>query len=283
MNKMNVRKIRWQEDFATKDITHIVFIHLENNKMTGTHTHDFIEAFWIIEGQCEHTIDGGSEKLKTGDLFLMSPSDVHNLSTGRNEKCTFVNLAFHKEILQDLAVKYDSALLKKWLQPSGQPMKFALPYSSLQWLEAAASDLFNNKQSLLILCRFLLNLTFELEAFESNQFKNCPEWLRSACMEVKNVKYFDLGAKALAAISGYTEEHVARTLKKYTGLTPSQVVNSARMDYAAAKLATTTRSITEIAYDSGFESLSHFFVCFKKQFGMTPRQYRMKNLRFMLA
>lgn len=283
MNKMNVRKMRWQEDFATEDITHIVFICLENNKMTGIHTHDFVEAFWITEGQCTHTLDGVREKLKVGDLLLMSPSDVHNLSTGRNEKCTFVNLAFHKEILHNLATEYDSSLLKKWLQSSGQPMKFALPYSSLKWLEAAASDLFNSKQSLLVLCRFILNLTFELEAFESNQFKNCPEWLRNACMEVKNVKYFDLGAKALAVISGYTEEHVARTLKKYTGLTPSQVVNSARMDYAAAKLATTTRSITEIAYDSGFESLSHFFVCFKKQFGMTPRQYRMKNLRFMFA
>ena len=162
-------------------------------------------------------------------------------------------------------------------------MKFTLSHSFRQWIDAAVNDLFNNKHSLLVLCRFLLNLIFELEGLENNQFRNCPEWLRNACLEVQNVKYFSLGSKALAEISGYTEEHVARTLKKYADLTPSQVVNSARMDYAAASLATTSRSVTEIAFDCGFESLSHFFVCFKKQFHMAPRQYRIKNLKFMTS
>ena len=283
MDKIKNRIIRWNYDFATDDITHIACIRLENNKTTGFHSHDFVETFWVIEGQCTHIVNGVTEKLHEGDFFLMRPSDIHNLSTGRNEKCNFVNLAFLPGILDNLANEYDSPLLKKWLQAGGQPMKFSLSHSFRQWIDAAVNDLFNNKHSLLVLCRFLLNLIFELEGLENNQFRNCPEWLRNACLEVQNVKYFSLGSKALAEISGYTEEHVARTLKKYAGLTPSQVVNSARMDYAAASLATTSRCVTEIAFDCGFESLSHFFVCFKKQFHMTPRQYRIKNLKFMTS
>jgi AraC family cel operon transcriptional repressor len=283
MNKTNIKKMRWNYEFAADDITHIVCVSLENNKMTGLHTHDFVEASWVTEGQCTHIVNGVTEKLHEGDFLLMRPSDVHNLSTNRYEKCIFVNLAFIPEILDDLANKYDSPLLKKWLQKDGQPMKFTLSHSFRQWIDAAVNDLFNNKHSLLVLCRFLLNLIFELEGLENNQFRNCPEWLRNACLEVQDVKYFSLGSKALSIISGYTEEHVARTLKKYTGLTPSQLVNSARMNYAAASLATTSRSVTEIAFDCGFESLSHFFVCFKKQFKITPRQYRINNLKLMTS
>ena len=46
------------------------------------------------------------------------------------------------------------------------------------------------------------------------------------------------------------------------------------MQKAASLLAITQKSVDEIAAETGFANLSHFYRQFKKIYGMTPMQYR---------
>jgi AraC-like DNA-binding protein len=65
-----------------------------------------------------------------------------------------------------------------------------------------------------------------------------------------------------------------RQFLRYTGKTFVAFVNDARLAQAHQMLAQSTRSITEIAYESGFGSLSHFNAAFRRRFGAAPRQER---------
>ena len=47
-----------------------------------------------------------------------------------------------------------------------------------------------------------------------------------------------------------------------------------RVEYSAALLRSSRLNVTEIAYDSGFEDVSHFSRVFKKQLGASPVAYR---------
>jgi AraC family transcriptional regulator, exoenzyme S synthesis regulatory protein ExsA len=47
-----------------------------------------------------------------------------------------------------------------------------------------------------------------------------------------------------------------------------------RLDYAAALLRNTTRNVTEIVFDCGFEDVSHFSRVFKARFQLSPTAYR---------
>jgi AraC-like DNA-binding protein len=47
-----------------------------------------------------------------------------------------------------------------------------------------------------------------------------------------------------------------------------------RLEYSAALLRGSARSVTEVAFDSGFEDVSHFSRAFKKQFGESPAAFR---------
>ena len=65
--------------------------------------------------------------------------------------------------------------------------------------------------------------------------------------------------------------------KKTTGMTFTEYVNRQRVELAKDELKNTEKTITEIAYAVGFQSLSQFNRSFLKFAGEPPREYRQHN------
>lgn len=59
--------------------------------------------------------------------------------------------------------------------------------------------------------------------------------------------------------------------KKLIGMKPNDYLKNLKLDEAKRLLK--TKSVTEVAYDLGYENISHFINLFKKKFGLTPKQY----------
>ncbi len=57
-------------------------------------------------------------------------------------------------------------------------------------------------------------------------------------------------------------------------MSPGKWLLGKRLDYAAALFRSSKRNVTEIAFDSGFEDVSHFSRAFKARFGVSPVAYR---------
>ena len=53
----------------------------------------------------------------------------------------------------------------------------------------------------------------------------------------------------------------------------SSFINRYRLEYAARLLATTTYTITLIAFMSGFTTRAYFYRCFRKHYHTTPTEY----------
>jgi AraC family transcriptional regulator of adaptative response / methylphosphotriester-DNA alkyltransferase methyltransferase len=77
---------------------------------------------------------------------------------------------------------------------------------------------------------------------------------------------------------GVSINHIVRLFKQHYGLTPTQYVTKFRVDKAAELLRQEEVKILEIAYLTGFQSVSNFYRCFKEQVGFTPREYRNDSL-----
>jgi AraC-like DNA-binding protein len=67
---------------------------------------------------------------------------------------------------------------------------------------------------------------------------------------------------------------LCRHVRKYTGKSFVQFLNEVRLNYSKISLLETDETVRDIASDVGFNSISNFNRSFKKQFAMTPREYR---------
>jgi len=66
----------------------------------------------------------------------------------------------------------------------------------------------------------------------------------------------------------------SRHFKAHTGKTFTRFLSEVRIDFAARQLIETSRSISEIAFDAGFNNLSHFNHNFRLVRDCTPRVFR---------
>lgn len=82
---------------------------------------------------------------------------------------------------------------------------------------------------------------------------------------------------SLALVSrhcGVSEGHLSRRFHHTTGLTFREYVAQVRIEHAKALLLHSGKGVTEIAYESGFQSLSQFHRVFRKVFGEPPGAMR---------
>lgn len=73
---------------------------------------------------------------------------------------------------------------------------------------------------------------------------------------------------------GVSTNHLIKIFKRHNSFTPTQYLIKIRINKASELLNQTDISILEIAYMTGFKSLSNFYKCFTEQTGRTPNECR---------
>ena len=84
----------------------------------------------------------------------------------------------------------------------------------------------------------------------------------------------DLRLPMLADIAGMSPSAFSRFFKLHTGRNLSEYIIDMRLGYATRQLLDTTKSISEISFDCGFNNLSNFNRIFKRKKGCSPSEFR---------
>ncbi|MDC9595594.1 helix-turn-helix domain-containing protein [Xenorhabdus anantnagensis] len=78
----------------------------------------------------------------------------------------------------------------------------------------------------------------------------------------------------LAAYSGYSLWHMQKIFKEVTGISLGKYIRQRRLAGAVFLLKNSSLPIFDIALDFGFGSQSHFTYMFRKEYGITPHDFR---------
>jgi AraC family transcriptional regulator len=81
----------------------------------------------------------------------------------------------------------------------------------------------------------------------------------------------------LADVACLSPNHLLRTFKQLFGQTPHQFITSKRLEEAQRLLLCSERSVTEICFAVGFESLGTFSWLFRRRFGFSPTEFRQQK------
>lgn len=249
--------------------------------MMQTHCHNFAEMMRGQRGEALHIVNGRQHPFGEGDLIMLRPDDSHSMHVPEDGHLVFDIMAFSGESFQAIRKRHFDSETLFWNGDQPHPEKIQLSIIQTQWLTIALEELTRDTDSFFLLERFLLNFAFEILDQARPRYQSCPSWLRSALHKLDDMHYAQQGTAVLSELTGYCPEHVSRILKRCTGLTPTQIVNQARLEHAAAQLILSDKTIFDIALTCGFSGLGHFYKLFVDRYQMPPKKYRQTHRRLV--
>lgn len=110
----------------------------------------------------------------------------------------------------------------------------------------------------------------EVTAIKSNDERLIERVRKVVLKELANP---NLSVELIAREIGVSRSHLQRRLKVAANINPSEYIRGERMRHAAMLLTTKDVAVSEVAYATGFSTLSHFSTCFREHFGMSPTRY----------
>lgn len=93
--------------------------------------------------------------------------------------------------------------------------------------------------------------------------------------DLADARYFEpLGVPELAHAAGLSPAHFSREFRRAFGESPHAYLLTRRLERAAALLRTTDRSVADICFCVGLQSVGSFTTSFTRTYGVTPSGYR---------
>lgn len=172
------------------------------------------------------------------------------------EKPTAARFARIARQLRDWGVDFDETMLRKTYQ-STQVMSHKHYRSILELLSTFAEHLSLIAEQLVI----------RHDNSESPAIHRAREYIRDHLSEP-----FDL--KQVAGRANLSSCYFCKKFKESTGLTFTNYVARTRVDAAKKLLVNPQARISEVAFEVGFQSLTHFNRVFKEVCGESPTQFR---------
>jgi AraC-like DNA-binding protein len=83
-----------------------------------------------------------------------------------------------------------------------------------------------------------------------------------------------LGVEDMAGAAGLSRAHFSREFRHAFGESPHAYLLTRRLERAAALLRTTDRSVSDVCFSVGLQSLGSFTTSFTRTFGKSPTAYR---------
>jgi AraC-like DNA-binding protein len=230
-------------------------------------------GYWL---QAQSSID-----LKTGTVLLVFGDGQGRIRASQLNSMSVYSFSVTPTRLTGLITLSEQDFLKQAAAQSElafQVFPAASPVA-LKMRELYAS---NNPSGLLFRLT-LLQLFVEIfgkkieQAAPPQKDGDARERLRSFLMSVSPDRLSEMSFEELARITRCTPRHLSRIFCEMTGMSFCGKRAEIRLGRARELLATSQSKVVEVAFESGYKSLSLFNQMFTRRFGISPGKWRQKN------
>lgn len=258
--------------------------HISNK----AHYHDYIEILYGTDSDAVVWHNGEETPLKTGDLIIINSKKPHEVYS-KNGVSSYIVIKFMPQILYaaEQSVfefkyimpfltdtgQYDNLFLKNELESSEIPAIMSdimKEWDNKSYGYEIALRIYVNRIILWLLRNRNKEAVLPTESYATMS-------VIQKALEYAQKHFQDVDLNSVSEECGLSYSYFSRIFKRVMKRSFSEYVNYIRITEAQRLLASTEKSITEIAQDVGFSTASYFIDNFKKQVHTTPMQFR-KNL-----
>lgn len=244
------------------------------------HWHNECEFIRILQGSFELNINSETYHLNEGDIAFINSGFIHS---GIPKNCTYECLVFDISYFRK-EINFSNTFINSIIsfKKEIQTLYSEKDKTSHAILENIFKTMKNQapgyKLKFYGLFYYFLGIVKELNLFTNNlEFKSKDQkkllQIKKVILFIQQKYMYDISLKDLADSLDLNMNYFCKFFKEITQTTPVEYLNYYRIECAKEKLKESQLSITEIAYDCGFNDLSHFTKVFKKYTNMTPRNY----------
>ena len=250
------------------------------------HYHPECELVYVPQGSSRRQVGGHLSRYTDGDLVLIAP-DIPHLNFNYQVEGAYEEIVVQfklDNVLKALLLFPEFLKLAYWLKEMktgfsfGPATRMALDTDLRSLLELPLAD-----RSLLFL-KILNKLSSAADFIcldtgvgRVNFNRTEEERINKACNFVKINYQSRIDYKEIADLTGLSQAAFCRFFRRHTKMSFTDFVNEFRIQ-KACQCIVRGYSAAEAAYSSGFNSVSHFNVTFKKIMKLTPSAYREKMM-----
>lgn len=238
----------------------IVLINHPNGFSIDTHTHSRHELVYCLDGRGSVCIEGRRYEFSTGDYYIVHRGTPHSERDETDTRIIYFCFdAPNTYTPWGVYTDYDGSVISlvKKLQ------------REMKLLDSYAKEMAE--------CFVRTILT---EVRRTAEGVRINDGMASLLQYIDENIEQDIDFKLLAQKQHYSFDHFRHVFKEYTGMSPHRYLVKGRLEKACFLLKMNPKaSMSEISYNCGFASSSHFTKAFRANIGMTPSEYAKKYVK----
>lgn len=255
----------------------------------NSHVHNYYEFYFFLVGNVTMNIEGALHALKPGDVIIIPPNISH-YAILNDEHIPYRRFVFW------ISIDYCNDLLQLspdyvYLMQHARVTKHyifhydVIGFNTLQskvfrLIEELHSNRFG-RDAKITLCANDLILHLNRSVYEMEHPKSQHEQqhlYQNLLLFIEDHLDEELTLDRLAEQFFVSKYHIAHVFKENLGLSVHQFITKKRLRMCQEAILSQT-TISNIYLKYGFKDYSSFFRAFKKEFGMSPKEYRELTIR----
>lgn len=251
-----------------------------------THSHDgMMEICYCDKGMQVYEVNGKEYQIRGGDVFITFPNEPHGTAKHPEEKGTLYWLIVQipeKERFLHYDDEESAVFIKELLGikerhfKGSDAMKKMLDQLFALHEEPVQQPL-HKLQSLNLISNFLLTV---IEYSQKSPARVQSDRISEIRNYIHNNIYESLPIELLAKALFMSDSHFKSWFKKEFGMPPVHYILRTKIEEAKKLLCLKdSESVTAIAFKLNFSSSQYFATVFKKYTGISPAEFKQRNLK----
>lgn len=253
-------------------------------KIQEPHIHPYYEIFYLINGDCTFFLNHNIYQLNKGDMVIVPKGEIHNATYPEHGTSERFVVCFREANLSWL----DDLLGSEMVQQTIEAGVISIPERRREYVESLmAKLLFENDGPDVLSPAFIRTGIVELflfiircQRYEQNAIKEI-DVDNQLMQEIATYIYQNYDKKlTLVDMSekfNISRSYLSKKFKVITGFGFKEYVVNVRIKNACRMLLETNKSITDIAFECGFNDSNYFGDAFRHVKGVSPNKYRKYN------